>query len=99
MEGICCLRIDNYSGMYDVLDHLIKMHNVSDIVYVTGKETAVDMTDRYKAYTTVLKDNNIEFDLKKVFSIERIIFPSASVLLIAFDRRFISTYLSFASSP
>ena len=70
MEGICCLRIDNYSGMYDVLDHLIKMHNVHDIVYVTGKETAVDITDRYKAFTTVLKDNNIEFEQKKILNID-----------------------------
>ena len=70
IEGICCLRVDNYSGMYDVLDHLIKMHNVRNIAYVTGKETSVDISDRYKAYTAVLKDNNIEFDLKKVFTIE-----------------------------
>lgn len=70
MEGICCLRIDNYSGMYDVLDHVIKMHNVQNIVYVTGKETAVDFAERYKAFTTVLKDNNIEFDQSKVLTIE-----------------------------
>lgn len=70
MEGICCLRIDNYSGSYEAINHLIQMHNVKDIAYIAGKETSMDISERYRAYTTVLKDNNIEFDLKKVFSIE-----------------------------
>ena len=70
MEGICCLRIDNYSGMYSVIDHIIKMHNVTDIAFIAGKETSVDISERYKAYVTVLKDNNIEMDLKKVISID-----------------------------
>ena len=70
MEGICCLRIDNYSSMYSVIDHIIKMHNVTDIAFIAGKETSVDISERYKAYVTVLKDNNIEMDLKKVISID-----------------------------
>lgn len=68
-EGLCCLRVDNYTGMYNALAHLIRMHNVSDIAYITGKENAVDITDRYKAYKTVLEDNNIPFDSQKVYTI------------------------------
>ncbi len=70
MQGICCLRVDNYTGMYDALGHLIKMHNVSDIAYLSGKETSVDIAERYKAYMEVLKDNNIAFDKEKVYSID-----------------------------
>lgn len=70
MEGICCLRVDNYSGMYDAIDHLIKMHNVKDIAYITGKETSIDIAERYKAYQAVLDDNQITFDEKKVYTIE-----------------------------
>ena len=70
MQGICCLRVDNYTGMYDALGHLIKMHNVTDIAYLSGKETSVDIAERYKAYMEVLKDNNIAFDKEKVYSIE-----------------------------
>ena len=70
MQGICCLRVDNYSGMYDVLAHLIKMHNVSDIAYLSGKEQSVDISERYKAYMEVLKDNNITFDKEKVYTID-----------------------------
>ena len=68
-EGLCCLRVDNYTGMYNALAHLIRMHDVSDIAYITGKENAVDITDRYKAYKTVLEDNNIPFDSQKVYTI------------------------------
>ena len=70
MEGICCLRVDNYSGMYEVIDHLIKMHNIKDIAYISGKETSVDINERYKAYNTVLRDNGIEVDQNKIFSID-----------------------------
>ncbi len=70
MEGICCLRIDNYSGMYDAIQHIITMHNVRDIAFIAGKETSIDISERYRAYTQVLKDNNIEFDQNKIFSIQ-----------------------------
>ena len=56
LEGICCLKVDNYSGTYEALNHLIQMHNVKDIAYVAGKEASVDINERYKAYTTALKD-------------------------------------------
>ena len=71
LEGMCCLRVDNYSGMYEAIEHLIKMHHVKDIAFISGGETSTDISERYKAYMTVLKDNGIEFDQEKVFSIER----------------------------
>jgi len=70
MEGICCIKVDNYSGMYEVLDHMIKMHSVTDLAYIAGKEGSVDISERYKAYLSVLKDNNITFDSQKVYSLQ-----------------------------
>ena len=70
LQGLCCLRVDNYTGMYEALAHLIRMHNTSDIAYISGKENAVDLAERYKAYKTVLEDNNIAFDMNKVFTID-----------------------------
>ena len=70
LQGICCLKVDNYTGMYEAIGHLIRMHNVSDIAYISGKENSIDITERYKAYKTVLEDNNIAFDQNKVFFIE-----------------------------
>lgn len=70
LQGICCLKVDNYTGMYEALAHLVRMHEVKDLAYVSGKETSVDITERYKAYKAVLEDNNIPFDSEKVFTIE-----------------------------
>ena len=70
MEGICCLRIDNYSGMYDAIQHIIQMHNVRDIAFISGQESSIDINERHKAYMQVLKDNNIELDKNKILTIE-----------------------------
>ncbi|SFI59718.1 diguanylate cyclase (GGDEF) domain-containing protein [Treponema bryantii] len=70
MEGICCLRIDNYSGMYDAIQHIITMHNVRDIAFISGKESSIDIGERHKAYLQVLKDNNIEVNTNNIWTIE-----------------------------
>ena len=70
MEGISCIRVDNYSGYYELLDHLIKSHGITDIAYISGRESSIDIAERYKAYQTVLKDNNIPIDQNKIFSVE-----------------------------
>ena len=70
LKGMCCLRVDNYTGMYEALAHLIRMHEVRDVAYISGKESAVDIAERYKAYRTVLEDNNIPFDMNKVYTID-----------------------------
>lgn len=70
VEGIGCLKVDNYSGMYDSISHLIKMHNVTDLAFISGKEQTIDISERYKAYMAALKDNNIAFNAEKVFTLE-----------------------------
>ena len=77
MEGISCIRVDNYSGYYELLEHLIKIHGVKDIAYASGKESSIDIAERYKAYMTVLQDNGITLDQKKVFSFEASDYHSA----------------------
>lgn len=69
LEGLSYIRVDNYAGYYGLIEHLIKVHNVRDIAYLSGQENSVDMSERYKAYVTALKDNGIEVNQDKVFSI------------------------------
>lgn len=70
LQGICCLRVDNYSGMYQVISHVIRMHNAKDIAYIAGKENAVDIAERYKAYRAALEDNNIQINMDRVYTID-----------------------------
>ena len=69
LKGIPCLKIDNYTGFYELITHLIKEHNISKFAFLTGKETSVDISERYKAYRTALSDNNIKLDPEKTYNI------------------------------
>lgn len=69
LEGITTIRVDNYSGFYEAIDHLIKVHEIKDFIYVGGKENSIDFAERYKAYRTCLLDNGLKVDLEKVFQL------------------------------
>jgi len=71
LTGLSCISIDNYSGFYDLIEHLIKDHGIRDFAYIGGRETSIDLAERYKAYRNALSNNNIPVDQKKVFTIER----------------------------
>lgn len=70
MNGISTFRIDNYSGTYQAINHLIKDHGIKDLAHISGKEGSVDFAERYKAYRTALQDNEIPFSMDKVFTIK-----------------------------
>lgn len=69
LEGISSIRVDNYTGFYELMVHLIKEHQLTDFAYITGKESSIDIAERYKAYRTALTDNEIKIDMEKVFEI------------------------------
>ena len=70
LKGISCIKVDNYSGVYELVDHLIKKHDCKKIAYFTGNENSVDILERYKAYKTALADNGLEVDPGKVFTVK-----------------------------
>lgn len=86
LKGISCIKVDNYSGFHDLINHLIRMHNITDIAYLTGNEKSIDFVERYKAYRVCLQENNIPIDTNKIFTI------SASNYSIAYD--FLNDYIS-----
>ena len=69
LNGLSCIRVDNYTGLYEMMEHLIKVHGLKDFAFITGKETSVDIAERYKAYRTALTDNQIKIDMEQVFTI------------------------------
>ena len=52
-----------------MMQHLIKEHGYKDFAYIAGRESSVDIAERYKAYRTALQDNGIELNNDKVYSI------------------------------
>ena len=70
MDGMVNVAIYNYSGFYEIMDHLIKVHKLTDFSYLGGKESNIYYAGRYKAYRTALTDNKIKADFEKVYEID-----------------------------
>lgn len=77
LNGISCFRIDNYSGAYEIIDHLIKKHGLKDIAHIAGHEPNIDFAERYKAYRVALQDNKIPINKDRIYTIRRADFKEA----------------------
>ena len=70
LKDISCMRIDNYTGFYELVTHLIKDHNARNLFYIDGNETSLDFTERRKAFRMALQDNQIELNRENIFTVE-----------------------------
>jgi signal transduction histidine kinase/DNA-binding LacI/PurR family transcriptional regulator len=62
IEGIPCVTVDNYHGMYNVVSHLVEAHGRSRIAFIRGPEHHQEAEERYLAYRNVLREHNLLFD-------------------------------------
>lgn len=60
-------NIDNQTGMYAAVEHLIKVHNRKKIAFINGASGVFEADERFIAYKKALSDNGIEFDDRYVF--------------------------------
>jgi len=65
--GFYNIAIDNFKAMEDIVNHVVKVHGARIINYVSGPMENPESRQRYEAYKSVLKENNIEFDKERVF--------------------------------
>ena len=70
LKDISCMRIDNYTGFYELVTHLIKEHNARNLFYIAGNETSLDFAERRKAFRMALQDNQIELNRENIFTVE-----------------------------
>ncbi len=54
LDGIPCLGTDTYSGVYDLVLHIIKEHNVKHIVFLSGPEDNKESQERMRAVNDAL---------------------------------------------
>lgn len=66
-DSLLTFGIDNYSGMYDAVSHLITEHGRNKIAYISGTYGVYEADERFKAYRQALLDNNIEYDERYVY--------------------------------
>lgn len=68
VEGIPAVLVDNYSGMYSAVEHLVTVHGLRRIAFVRGPEGHEEAEDRYRAYRDVLMAHDIAIDPSLVIS-------------------------------
>ena len=61
-----CL-IDNSSGFYNLVTHLIKEHGCKSFAYLSGPEMSKESIIRFNAFKKSLSDNNLEFDKELLY--------------------------------
>lgn len=58
MDSVC---IENFNGMYAMVDHLAKEHHIKRPVFMAGPKTNHDSNERFEAASLALKDNGLSF--------------------------------------
>lgn len=62
LDGIPSILIDNKSGMFNVVSHLIKTHNKERIAFIGGPATNPEAIERLEAYKEALEVAGLPFD-------------------------------------
>ena len=61
MEGYGCLQSSSMEAQYKVVEHLIKDHGCTEIVYISGPEGNKETERRFEGYCKALEDNGITY--------------------------------------
>lgn len=61
-EGIPSLLVDNYSGIYTMVSHLIDEHHYRNIAFIQQYEGNPEFDERYRGYTDALSAHDIPLD-------------------------------------
>ncbi len=64
--GETSLLVDNHLGIFQVVDHFIKVHSKKRIAFARGPVGHPEADARYEAYCEALKANHIDLDLSLV---------------------------------
>ncbi|HKM20562.1 MAG TPA: substrate-binding domain-containing protein, partial [Lachnospiraceae bacterium] len=60
LDGVDYIGTDNYSGMHEIVEHLVQDHGLRDIAYISGPDDNYESRERGRAFLEVMRENNIE---------------------------------------
>ena len=66
IAGIPSVDFNAYSGFFNEVDHLIRVHGCKTIAMVRGPESHPSAEARFEAYKSALKENGIAYDANLV---------------------------------
>lgn len=67
LEDINCIRTENVSGMRELVEHLITVHNVKDVFWVGGPLDNSESNERYQTLVDTMQAHGLAFDPSKQF--------------------------------
>ncbi len=62
VDGIPAVVVSNYSGVKDVVDHLIHKHKYKNICFIGGPTGHTEADERFRGYKESLEQSNIKFN-------------------------------------
>lgn len=65
-EGLSFVGINNYKGMYDMVDHLVKEHHIKNPAFFAGAKEHPDSQERLAATKEALNLNGIELKSENI---------------------------------
>ena len=68
LDGINCIRTENYNGMKELMEHMITVHNVKDVFWISGPEDNEECISRFKAMVDTLEEHGLSFDPANTFN-------------------------------
>ena len=67
LEGINCIRTENVNGMKELMEHMITVHGVKDIFWISGPHDNEESNERYNAVVETMKEHGLTVDPEKSF--------------------------------
>ena len=68
LDGINCIRTENTNGMKELMEHLITVHGVKDVFWISGPEDNEDSVARYKTIVGVMEEHGLTIDPARTFN-------------------------------
>jgi len=59
VDGIDCICTDNYSGMYELCEHVLTEHDVNRVVFLSGTKENQENKERLRALRDALKNHKL----------------------------------------
>lgn len=68
LDGINCIRTENTNGMKELVEHLITVHGVRDVFWISGPEDNEDSVLRYQTMIEVMEKHGLTFNPANSFN-------------------------------
>ena len=67
LEGINCIRTENINGMRELMEHMVVVHDVKDVFWISGPFDNEESQARYKAVVEIMEKYGLTFDKNKIW--------------------------------